>query len=216
MSVVMDERDLLGFVRGLCLLWIVRRADGPVTPEQIRRLFEERLSEELALLAKGLRSYCDVEEGDVIAVGEEILDATPESLAVPHLNLQLGLLSRRPLPEYPFVTEAGVDALGLTRPFLDTARNLVHAAVRLRMQRPAGDRPDEFSPRVTRFLRGVWGDNAAAEALASASVVNAVSDLLFHNADLETRTADRELLERAHRVMEELRGSPLATVLTAR
>lgn len=209
----MDSQDLRGYLRGLCLVVVVRVTDRALRKEDIQSVLGGKFGSELKAVAGAIADFTGIEEGFVTGGVEELFQANEEFLQLENLNMQLGLLSSRPVPTFPFVRSSSVDHVALLRPFLDVARNLVHAAVRLRMQLLPPTSPELFWRVMGRFLRRVGGDDDVSGAIAVATIANVVSDVIFFNADAAARTEDPVLAARIGRVLDELATTHISASL---
>ncbi len=146
---------------------------------------------------------------------DELLAADGEYVLPDNLNLQLGLLAGQPIPVFGFVQEAGVDRVALLYPLTEAAFALTHAAIRVRMQAPAGTRStsiEEFGGALGRFLGGVWGDDEIGRAFAVATIARAAGDVPFFNGDTAWRASDPELAGRIDAALGELRATTMFAV----
>jgi hypothetical protein len=216
MSIEMDSQDLRGYLRGVCLIVVVRNRGCSVGRADIERTLGGRFLADIDALVGALAAFTGVSQPFLRGGVLELFQANDEFLLPDNLNLQLGLLSGRPAPIFPFVEEGQVHQLALLRPFLDVARNLVHAAVRLRMQLLPPSPANAFWPAVATFLHRVGGDDELAEAIALSTIADVVSDIIFFNLDAATRTDDPELVARMGRVIEELGMTDLHAIARTR
>jgi hypothetical protein len=122
---------------------------------------------------------------DLVAGGEE----EEEYFTTENLNMQLSLLSGRPIPPYPFLAQARIDTVALARPFLKVAESLLHAAVRVRMQDTTPLGATAFWSEAILFLDCMWGPSFASTAMACAMVVNVASDVLAGACGIPGRRA---------------------------
>lgn len=209
----MDSQDLRGYLRGLCLVVVVQVTGRAPGPEDIQRVLSGRHRSAFKAIASAIAAYTGAQEDFVGGGVDELLEANAEFLGVENLNIQLGLLSARPIPVFPFVSSSSVDQLALLRPLLDVSRNLVHAAVRLRMQSSSATQAEPFWCAIAQFLQLAGGDNDVSRALAIATIANVVSDVLFFNADAAARTDDPVLAARIRHVLCELATTEISTSL---
>lgn len=206
MSAVMDIQDVLGGIRGVCLVAIAHRAKGTFSQETAEAIVKDHIRENVARFADSVHGFTGIEKAPVLDAmtasftgGEEEAYFAPENM-----NMQLSLLSGRPAPPYPFIAQSRIDTVALARPYLDVAETLLHAAVRVRMQGTAPLVATTFWSEAVLFLDRMWGPSFASRAMACSTVVNVASDVLFGNHDIGTRTSDPALLARASAVMTEL------------
>lgn len=210
MSVSMEAQDLRGYLRGLCLVVVVRTTGRELRRADIEKVLHEDFALDVCSLLAAIASFTGVGEGILTSAVEELFGADDSFLETENINLQLGLLCGRPVPIFPFVKDNAVNQVALLRPFLDTARNLLHVAVRLRMQSPPLGSPSGFWRTAAEFLRRVGGDDDVAAGIALGTIANVVSDVLLFNSDAPERTADRALATSIARVLEELRTIDIA------
>lgn len=213
MSIAMDLQDLRGYLRGFCLVVVVRETGHTPESADIKRVLQEEFALEIESCLNALTSFTGLDAAVLGSAIDELFHADDEFLLPDNVNLQLGLLSGRAMPCFPFAERDGVDEMALHRPFLDTARNLIHAAVRIRMQSPGLSSAHMFWEEIARFLRRMGGDNDLAAAIALSTVANVISDVLFFNSDAADRTEDRMLAETISHVLTELRTVNMATLL---
>lgn len=206
MGAVMDSQDLLGGIRGVCLVAVVRRAMGPFSQATAEDIVKTHICEKVTRFAESVHDFTGVDTESVIDAmnasfsgGEE-----DEYFAPENINMQLSLLSGHPIPPYPFIAETCIDTVALARPYLDISLSLLHSAVRVRMQGTAPLVATAFWSEAILFLDGMWGPSSASRAMACATVADVVSDVLFYNRDISSRTSDPALLARASAVMAEL------------
>ena len=207
MSIVMDTQDMLGGIRGTCLVAVVRRAMGPFSRASAEDIVEAHISEKVTRFADSLHDFTGVDTSDVIdAMNASVAggEGEEEYFAPENINMQLSLLSGHPLPAYPFIAQTRIDAVALARPYLDISLHLLHAAVRVRMQGTAPLVATAFWSEAILFLDGMWGSSFASKTMACATVINVTSDVLFGNHDIGSRTSDPVLLARSTAVMVEL------------
>jgi hypothetical protein len=210
MSITMDTRDALGHIRGLALIYLVRCAGRPLTRTRAGEILEREYLPRVDPFVVALSHYVDIDQAHIReSVRSLYAEGDAEFYTTEGLNITLGALSRRPLPAYPFMTETGVDEVGLVRPFLDASRNLVHSVLRLRLRKGATPASSGFWLALTQFIALAWSTDSVARQLARTSVLDAVSDVLFHNWDIASRTSDPEILRNAADVLNELRTFPL-------
>ena len=187
MSVVMDCQDLVGYVRGLCLVAIVHRAKGKFSRVSAECIAKEHIFGKLARFADALHGFAGIDASLVVDVMNALVanGADETYFEIENVNIQLSLLSGQPIPPYPFVEETHVDAVALLRPYLDVSTNLLHAAVRLRMQSVVSlSSAREFWPEAMLFLDCMWGASVASSAIARTTVASVASDVLFYNVDI--------------------------------
>lgn len=214
MSIPMDSQDVRGYLRGLCLVVVVRAVRRAPTKADVEDVLVTMFGEDLASIVAGLSSFTGIEEASLTSAIGELFRADEDFLRPENVNLQLGLLAGRPVPTFPFVECGSADPTSLYRPFLDSAYNLVHAAVRTRMQLTAlPSMSDTFWKELAGFLRRVGGGDEIASAIALSTIVNVVSDVLFFNSDASTRAKDPEVAATIARVLEELRAVPGAMLI---
>lgn len=206
MSIVMDTQDLLGGIRGVCLVAIAHRAMGPFSRASAERIAKDRIREKVTRFADALHDFTGIDASSVIdAMNDSVAGGEEdEYFATENLNMQLSLLGGRPIPPYPFLEQARIDTVALARPYLDISETLLHAAVRVRMQGTAPLVATAFWSEAIVFLDCMWGPSFASRAMACATVANVASDVLFGNHDIGSRTSDAALLARASAVMAEL------------
>lgn len=214
MSASIDSQDLRGYLGGLCLIVVVRAVGRTPTKVDIEDILRRRLGQEIDTFVMSLASFTGIEPASLHLATETLFEADEDWLRPENINLQLGLLAKRPMPVFPFVTADRADERALYRPLLDTATNLLHAAVRVRMQvapsSPGG--AHAFWGDLVGFLRRACGDDAVASAIALTTVVNVASDILFFNSEAAERTEDPALATNIARVLEELRTIPIAVL----
>jgi hypothetical protein len=213
MSVAMDSQDLRGYLRGLCLIIVVRVTDRAISKEDIQSVLGQTFSSEIKAASSAIANFTGIEENFVSGGVEDLFQANEDFLKLENLNLQLGLLCGRPVPVFPFVRLSSVNHLALLLPFLIAARNLVHAAVRLRMQLIPPTPPDLFWRAMARFLCRVGGDDEVSAAFAVTTVANVISDVIFFNSDSAGRTEDPILAARISRVLNELATIDISALL---
>jgi hypothetical protein len=206
MSTVMDTQDMLGGIRGMCLVAVVRRAMGPFSRASAEDIVRVHIREKVTRFADSLHDFTGVDASSVIeAMVDSVTGSEVEEHYAPeNINMQLSLLSGHPIPPYPFIAETRIDTVALARPYLDISLSLLHAAVRVRMQGTAPLVATAFWSEAILFLDGMWGPSSASRAMACATVADVVSDVLFYNRDISSRTIDPALLARASAVMAEL------------
>lgn len=204
MSFVEDARDLVGFVRGACLIAVVRQVSRSPRRDDVRQGLSGALGAAVCEFAGPLAAYTSVDRESIEESPRELLEeGVEEFYEVQNINMQLGLLSRKPIPIYPFVTTTAVDSVVLMRPFLDVSKNLLHAAVRLRMQTKIPSPQTEFWEQAHLFLRRCWGGDLPAGLFRCISS-DVASDIIFHNHDIANRSdADQSVPARI--VFDELR-----------
>ncbi len=170
-------------------------------------IVQEHISVKVSHFARVLQGFAGVDAAAVVDGMNSLIanDADAAFYEVENLNIQLSLLCGRPIPPYPFVVDVRTDDVALARPWLDVSLNLLHAAVRLRMQGTFPLPASEFWAEAILFLDCMWGPNFASRAMACSTVANVASDVLFHNFDIGARTSDPALILRADEVMNELR-----------
>lgn len=212
MSVEMDGRDVCGYLRGVCLVGVARVANGPLAPELVRDLLAQRWAVPIGRFSKSLSVYTGIDQAELLRAVEELCLADEEFLASENVNLQLSLLSGRPLPVFSFVRAAGIEPIALFRPLLDCARNLMHAAVRVRMQSGVEGSQDPFWSEGAAFLSLMAGGGSIGAALALGTIVNVASDVLFFNAE-RANAAAPELRGHIARVLGELGTLELSRLL---
>lgn len=207
MDKVMDSQDLVGYIRGLCLLTIAHRATGGISRGSAERVANDHILEKLVRFADALCEFTGIDRCSVVTVMNPLIasDVGEAFFESHNVNIQLSLLSGRPIPPYPFVSQSGVDSVALARPYLDVSTNLLHAAVRLRMQGTFPLVGVNFWPAAILFLDCMWGPSFTSRFMACATVINVASDVLFYNLDIGTRVSDLAVIARADAVMTELR-----------
>jgi hypothetical protein len=216
MSTTMDLQDLRGALRGICLITVARTTGGAFTAGDIERALRGTFAPDLAAAVVALSSYAGVDEGMLTSVVPELLRADDEFLKADNINLQLGLLAGQPLPIFSFMKTGETNLVALVLPFIETARNLVHAAVRLRMQSLPVTDPAPFWPAIVRFLERMGGGDDMAHAIALSTVAGMISDVIFFNAGAPGRTNDPVLAAGIERVLVELSSSAFRLSATTR
>ena len=205
MSFVMDSRDLIGFLRGACLVGVVRHVSRSPQRDDVSAGLAGVVGNAVCEFAAPLAKYTSVDRESIEASPRELLEeGAGDFYEVDNINLQLGLLSRKPMPIYPFVSADAVDSVVLMRPFLDVSKNLLHAAVRLRMQTTPTSPQGDFWEQADLFLRRCWGGDPPA-GLFRCVGADVASDIIFHNHDIFHRS-DAEQAARARTVFDELRA----------
>ncbi len=202
----MDTQDVLGGIRGVCLVAIARRARGTFSRVMAESIVKDHIRDSVTRFADSLHDFTGIDTSSVIeAMDDSVAGGEEEEyFATENLNMQLSLLGGRPIPPYPFLEQARIDTVALARPYLEVAEKLLHAAVRVRMQGTAPLVATAFWSEAILFLDCMWGPSFAARAMACATVANVASDVLFYNRDIGSRTSDHALLARASAVMAEL------------
>lgn len=202
----MDTHDLLGGIRGVCLVAIAHRAMGTFSRARAESIAKDHIRKNVTRFAESLHDFTGVDTSSVIdAMDDSVAGGEEEEyFATENLNMQLSLLGGRPFPPYPFLGQSRIDTVALARPYLEVAEKLLHAAVRVRMQDTAPLVATAFWSEAILFLDCMWGPSFASRAMACATVANVASDVLFGNHDIGSRTSDPALLARASAVMGEL------------
>lgn len=204
MSFAMDENDLLGFIRGACLVAVVRQVSRSPQREDVDVALSGNIGESVRAFAPLLSGYTSVDCGSIEAAPRELLaEGSSDFYEIENINMQLGLLSRKPIPVYPFVSKTRVDSVVLMRPFLDVSKNLLHAAVRLRIEAASSTPQGDFWNHAEAFIRRCWGGDPPS-GLFRCVGIDVASDIVFHNHDIADRS-DREQAARAAAVFNELR-----------
>jgi len=204
MSIVMDEQDLRGYLRGLSLVTVIRCVGGPVKCSDFRDTLQQRLGDEISQFVSCTAAFTGADAASIQSAVDDLYACDDDFVHLENLNMQLGLLSKQPIPIFPFVTETGVCDIALWRPFMDAARNLIHAAVRLRMQTLPATQSAVFWPAASRFICRMGGDGILASALANATILDVASDIVFFNNDASDRATTPILAERIRHVLGEL------------
>lgn len=211
MSIVMDSQDVCGFLRGLCFVALVRSVGRCPSPADLAAGLLD-LDGELGAFLPALALFTGIEVTTLRACVDEWLHADETYLVPENVNLQLGLFAGSGR-SFAFVWRDGADTTSLYRPLLHTARHLVHAAVRVRMQSSVPlSGAEVFWMRLATFLRRAGGADAIASAVAIHTIVDVASDVLLFNSELATRTEEPLLIERSARVFEELRAIPFERI----
>jgi hypothetical protein len=204
MSIVVDSQDLRGYLRGICLVAAVRVIDMDPTRGSFARALSGLLGDDTQLFLRKLSLFSGVDASSLRGAIDELYEADDEYLQADNINLQLGLLSGRPVPIFPFVRSNQVRQAALWRPFLESARNLAHAAVRLRMQQGIEERVDGYWPCLSSFLGRVGGNSELSYAISVATISDVVSDIIFYNSSISTRTENAVVVQGSNRVISEL------------
>jgi hypothetical protein len=121
MSGVMDTQDMVGGIRGLCLIAVVRRSATGLSRESAEAITLEHISGPVARFEDALGRFAGIEKDtirEMRTLGMDI-DGLDQFYNYDSVNMQLSLLSGQPIPPYPFISDAGIDAVALARPFLD-------------------------------------------------------------------------------------------------
>ena len=204
MSFVMDSRDLIGFLRGACLVGVVRHVSRSPQRDDVSAGLAGVVGNAVCEFAAPLAKYTSVDRESIEASPRELLEeGAGHFYEVDNINLQLGLLSRKPMPIYPFVSADAVDSVVLMRPFLDVSKNLLHAAVRLGCRQHQPHRKETSGNKPISSSGGVGGDPPAG--LFRCVGADVASDIIFHNHDIFHRS-DAEQAARARTVFDELRA----------
>lgn len=210
MSIVMDGQDVCGHLRGVCTVAIVGKYGPVVTQPNIVQWTKVDMSAALPSFVERLASYSGLEAAVLTAAVEELLEANDTFLATANLEMQLGIFAGRPLPEFPFLRNGAVDRVTLRLPFLEAAKKLVHAAVRVRMQSGAASKPEPFWQAAVTFLQAVGQYDPLAPALARAALADTIADVVFGNWDAPSRTDNADLARQIQVVIDELRSTDVA------
>jgi hypothetical protein len=211
MSLGMDFYDLLGCLRGCCLVAAVRHLHRPPAPGECEEILRNHLGVEVARFSTELAVYAGVQSSRLVEAVDEICVAPDEFFDHENLNLQISVLAGGQSPSlYEFITDSSVNHVALLRPFLEVSRKLVHAAIRVRMQTFAVAPPEPFWPAVVRFLAHAGGGGPTARAIAVTTALDMVSDVVLFNGDTPDRVADAdaELARHIRRVLDELLRVP--------
>lgn len=210
MSIVMDGQDVCGYLRGVCIVAIVGKYGPTVTHPKIAQWINVDMSATLPSFVERLASYSGLEAAVLTAAVEELLAAGDAFVATENLEMQLGIFAGRPVPEFPFLRNGAVDRVTLRLPFLEAAKKLVHAAVRVRMQSGVTSKTEPFWQAAVTLVQAVGQYDPLAPALARAAVADTIADVVFGNWDAPKRTDDADLARQIQVVIDELRSTDVA------
>ncbi|WP_394826073.1 hypothetical protein [Pendulispora albinea] len=203
---MMDSQDMIGGLRGLCLIVTARRA-VPFLPETVKNVFRDAVTSLVIPFASDAGAFVGIDSSFLVQTLESMASLSDDEFYTPQaFNLQLSLFSGEPFPSYPFVSEKGAEPTALAKPFLETSRNFLHAAIRLRMQASVNSPLSPFLSQTISFLATIWGPGPAADSMARATVVDVASDVLLSNHDLASRLDDSLMLAQANAVLNALRN----------
>ncbi len=209
MSAEVDAVDVCGWLRGLCLIALVRSSDGRLDATALRD--DGALQDERRRLVHLLAGYTGIDARALDGAAEELLEMDEAYMRPENLNLQLSLLGGHPLPAFRFVHEGGVDRVALFHPLLEATFELTHAAIRVRAQTQADGTTsmEDLAVALGRFLGRVCNDEALGRAFAVASFARSAGDFLFFNGDAASRSADPAHAARVDQVLRELRATTM-------
>lgn len=209
MSITMDSQDLHGQLRGLCLVTSIRWIGGPIKSADLREVLGKRFGVEIEHFTAAAAAFSGIDVEELRSAVEELYTADDTYLQLENMNTQLGLLSGHPVPAFPFVEQNRVRDTALLRPFLDSSRNMIHSAVRLRMQTFSAAPAEAFWPAALRFLQRMGGDGPMARAIALSTIIDVASDIIFFNTDAPNRAEDPALAHQIGHVLDELTAVPV-------